>query len=494
MNVDFIQVKEEKVEKDEKTENKINEEKKVKLRSRKKSSSSSSSSSSDDEENTFPKSKTEIIPKIEEKDSTEIFEKCITEKEKEKQKEEKSFSQRIKSFFSSRKEIKEEEPENPLVQDENRTLEEIVTSKGFKFQEHMVKTEDGYILTIFRIPGNKNCEIGSYLPPVILQHGVFDSSDGWVCNGESHSIAFVLASHNFDVWLTNSRGNKYCKKHEKFTDKDYEFWQYSFNELGNYDIPAIIKYIKEVNISGEKIIYFGHSQGTSLMFSGLAQKFDFYKENLKLFVALAPVARLSNLASTLLSILSSISIHKLMKKCKVYEMGPNTEGTKKLINFMERHATSLTNYFLGLISDSNSKECNDQNSLAVYLKHYPCGTSLKCLIHYVQIIKAKKFIYYDYRKEANCAIYHQREPPEYDLSIVKDFPIMLICGEQDKLASPNDVRWLHEALKKNIIYFNVVPKMGHLSFMCAKDFSWFDEPLKIIMDEFYPKKNEIKTE
>ena len=218
------------------------------------------------------------------------------------------------------------------------------------------------------------------------------------------------------------------------------------------------------------------------------QKFDFYKENLKLFVALAPVARLSNLGSTLLSILSRISFHKLIKKAKVYEMGPNTEGTKKLINFMEKHAIGLTNFFLGLISDSNSKECNDQNALAVYLKHYPCGTSLKCLIHFVQIIKAKKFVYYDYRGEANFAIYHKKVPPEYDLSVIKNFPIMLIGGEKDKLASPADVQWLYEELKDNIIHFNIVPKMGHLSFMCGKDFSWFNEPLKIILRDFYPKK------
>ena len=228
------------------------------------------------------------------------------------------------------------------------------------------------------------------------------------------------------------------------------------------------------------------------MFSSLVQKLDFYQQNIKLFVALAPVARLSNLASTLLSILSKMSAHKIMKKAKVYEMCPSTKGTQKLMNFMEKHANRLTNFFLGLISDSNSKDCNDQNSLAVYLNHYPCGCSLKCLMHYVQIIKAKNFVYYDYKKEANFHIYHQRNPPEYNLSIIKDIPIILIGGEKDKLASPNDVRWLNEMIHSNVIYFKIIPQMGHISFMCAKDFSWFDEPLKIILDNYYPKDNNIK--
>ena len=142
------------------------------------------------------------------------------EKEKEAEKIEKTFTQRIKDFFKTK--TKEYEEQSPLIEDENRTLEEIVRAKGFKFQTHSVKTEDGYTLTLFRIPGGKNCENGDLLPPVLLQHGVFDSADGWVCNGENHSIPFVLANNNFDVWLSNSRGNKYCRVHEKFDIKSFE--------------------------------------------------------------------------------------------------------------------------------------------------------------------------------------------------------------------------------------------------------------------------------
>ena len=101
--------------------------------------------------------------------------------------------------------------------------------------------------------------------------------------------------------------------------------------MGLYDIPAVINYINSVNKSGEKIIYFGHSQGTSLMFSGLTQKFDFYKKNIKLFVALAPVVRLTHIGKTL-NFLSKISIHKLIKKIKIYEMAPNTKTTNKIMN------------------------------------------------------------------------------------------------------------------------------------------------------------------
>ena len=442
-------------------------------------SSDSTTSSIEEEKNnniTTDKIKIDIEYEQLKKTSNNNFEKFVSEIE------EVEIPQKSNTCCNKSKNI-----QNPLFEDENRNIEEIVTSKGFNFEKHFVETEDGYTLVLFRIPGGKNCEDGSILPPVLLQHGVFDSSDGWVCNGEKHSIAFVLANHNFDVWLSNSRGNKYCKRHNKFRENSFEFWQFSFHELGIYDIPAAIKYIREENKSGEKIIYFGHSQGTSLMFSGLVEKYEFYKNNIKLFVALAPIARLNHLGSTLLSVLSSISIHKLMKKAKAYEICPQSEGTSNFINFMNKNANGLTNCFIGLLSDSNSKEYNDPNALSVYFKHYPCGTSLKCLIHYVQIIKAKKFIHFNYKKDANFALYRQSEPPEYDLSMIKDIPIMLITGDKDKLATPDDVRWLYSQLKNNVIYFDIIPNMGHLSFMCGNNFSWFDEPLEYILDEFYPK-------
>ena len=427
---------------------------------------SSSSSSDEDEEKKNKKKENKILK---DKNVKENFE------------ESKSFKQKILEFFK----LSSNEEESPILQDKNRTIKDIIESKGFICEKHIVKTEDGYNLVVYRVPGDKYCDNPDKLPPVILQHGLFDSSDGWVCNGENHSIPFVLAKNKFDVWISNSRGNKYCKSHDKYDDKSFEFWQYSFHELGLYDIPAVINYIKKINKSGEKIIYFGHSQGTTLMFSGLTQKFQFYKDNLKLFVALAPVARLSNIGSTLISFLSTISLHKLIKKIRIYEMGADKERNKSIFNFVDKYASGLTNFFINLLCDIDTKASNDKNSVSVFLNHYPSGSSLKCLIHFAQIINGKKFTYFDYKKEANFALYKQKEPPEYDLSVIKDFPIMIIGGDKDRLADPEDVKWLNKELKNNVIYFDIVPNMGHLSFMCAKDFSRFDKPLNIIMNKYY---------
>ncbi len=65
-------------------------------------------------------------------------------------------------------------------------------ARGFAFEEHQVITEDGYIMTLYRIPGKlvdqrkKTKEVG---PPVLLVHGLLDSADGWLVH-DDESQAF----------------------------------------------------------------------------------------------------------------------------------------------------------------------------------------------------------------------------------------------------------------------------------------------------------------
>jgi lysosomal acid lipase/cholesteryl ester hydrolase len=128
-------------------------------------------------------------------------------------------------------------------EDINLSFQDIVAVHGFTLEEHSLVTDDGYILKIFRIPGRMFLsELTEPGPPVIGAHGIVDSCDGWVINGDL-SPAFMLSDAGYDVWLVNTRGNKYSNKHAFLDPKSEKYWDFSWEEVGTYDLPAITEYI-----------------------------------------------------------------------------------------------------------------------------------------------------------------------------------------------------------------------------------------------------------
>ena len=83
-------------------------------------------------------------------------------------------------------------------------------------------------------------------PVVFFQHGLFSSADYWVMNKEK-SPAYQVAHAGYDVWFGNNRGTKYSRKHTKHdANKDFaDYFDYSFYELGKYDAPAQIDFVRE---------------------------------------------------------------------------------------------------------------------------------------------------------------------------------------------------------------------------------------------------------
>jgi lysosomal acid lipase/cholesteryl ester hydrolase len=167
-----------------------------------------------------------------------------------------------------------------------KDFKDIVIARHLAVEEHTVLTDDGYILTLFRIPGPLGEIDAKKGPPVLLVHGLVDSSDGWIAN-DDNSPAFILSRAGYDVWLGNTRGNKYSKSHISMAIESEAFWDFTWEELGTHDLPAFTDYVL-AQTGYDKLGYIGHSMGTTQAFYGLVHNLNYFKERFNLFVALAP--------------------------------------------------------------------------------------------------------------------------------------------------------------------------------------------------------------
>ena len=128
------------------------------------------------------------------------------------------------------------------IYDASNNFTTLVKERGYRYEEHDIITSDNYILKLFRILPKKFFEKPKR-KVVFLLHGLMDSSDAWVINTDDRSVAYRFLNMGYDVWLGNTRGNKYSSRHlfKQPTIKD--FWDFSFQEMGMYDIPAMVKFV-----------------------------------------------------------------------------------------------------------------------------------------------------------------------------------------------------------------------------------------------------------
>uniref|UniRef100_A0A023FEE2 Putative triglyceride lipase-cholesterol esterase n=1 Tax=Amblyomma cajennense TaxID=34607 RepID=A0A023FEE2_AMBCJ len=169
----------------------------------------------------------------------------------------------------------------PVDPDACRNVTEIIRDKGYPVDEHIVVTSDGVVLNIQRIPsgrwGHGKSRRKGPKPVVFLQHGLLSSSADWVINFPNESIAYILADAGYDVWLGNVRGNTYAS-HIRYTKEDKEYWDFSFDQMIRYDLPAMLDYVLSMT-KQEKLFYVGHSQGTLILFALLSERPEYNDKN-----------------------------------------------------------------------------------------------------------------------------------------------------------------------------------------------------------------------
>ncbi|XP_059621013.1 lipase 3-like [Phlebotomus argentipes] len=363
-------------------------------------------------------------------------------------------------------------PEETDERNKFPTIMELVEANGYPLETHIAQTADGYLLTMYRIPHGKAQETSSYIdrPVAFLQHGLLTSAADWIING-AEGLAYLLADEGYDVWMGNARGNTHSRNHIYLNPKSKAFWDFSWHEIGVFDIPAMIDYtLRETG--KKKLSYVGHSQGTTVLFVTLSLRPE-YNAKIDIVNSLAPVAYMPNIKSPFIRYFAPFVfiIDKITSLLGMNEFAPSTPMMqlggyflcKDNSIFQELCANSLF-----LIAGFNSEQLN-RTVLPLMLAFTPAGASSKQLVHYGQLFNSGKFRQFDYGWLGNLRKYGSFQPPEYPLEAITA-PIALHFSDNDWLSAVSDVQHLQSRLRSVVGAFRVpLAAFNHLDFIFAID-------------------------
>ncbi|XP_003381272.1 gastric triacylglycerol lipase [Trichinella spiralis] len=332
-------------------------------------------------------------------------------------------------------------------------------------EEHTVVTEDGYILRIHRISNDKHTlnTSDARKEPVLLQHGLLQSSVDWVINFDNESLGYLLSDAGYDVWLGNVRGNTYGRQHKTLHPSSKLFWTFSFDEMAKYDLKAIVDFI--FNKTGKQALHYaGHSQGSLLGFILFSEEPTWAETRIRTFHALAPVAYLGNTTSFIKSIAPISGIMKfIIELFGGYEFLPSTKVLQIIGgNLCKGRTAFLCENIILLIAGYDYKHINSSR-LPVYLSHSPAGSSTMNIIHYLQLMNSGQMQKFDFGKIGNLKKYGQISPPLYHAGNVK-LPVALYWGSDDIFSVEKDVLHLQSELP-NLLGSYLYNETDHLDFV-----------------------------
>ncbi|KFV19404.1 Lipase member M, partial [Tauraco erythrolophus] len=370
--------------------------------------------------------------------------------------------------------ISEKSDANPEV---SMDVGEIVRYHGYPYEEHEVVTDDGYYLTMQRIPHGRD-NPGSmstsheaeaqgssmFCPPpkpaVLLQHGLVLEGSNWVTNLPSKSLGFILADAGYDVWIGNSRGNSWSRKHKEFEFHHPEYSAYSFHEMAMYDLPAMINYILQ-KTGQEQLYYVAYSQGTTTGFIAFSSIPELDRK-IKMFFALAPITINSNMRSPLVRVfdLPEGLVKLILGRTVVFDKG---EILKKVISGLcsypiFKSICSLVLYLPGGFTNSLNVVFTSCIFLMVPSNAWVINTALLVF----QLYQSGEFKYYDYGSD-NMLHYNQTTPPFYKLENMKA-PLAAWYGGRDWISAPEDVNVTLPRIT-NVAYKKYIPEFVHFDFL-----------------------------
>ncbi|KAI4350526.1 hypothetical protein L6164_004975 [Bauhinia variegata] len=316
---------------------------------------------------------------------------------------------------------------------------------GYKCQELEVTTKDGYILSLQRIPEGRAeaSSSGAKKQPVIIQHGVLVDGMTWLLNSPEQDLPLILADNGFDVWIANARGTRYSRRHTSLDPSDPAFWNWSWDEIVTYDLPAVFDYV--YSQTGQKINYIGHSLGTLTALASFSE--GRLVNQLKSAALLSPIAYLSHMNTALGVIAARSFLGEATTLFGLAEFDPRGLPVAAFVKSLCAYPGVDCYDLLTALTGKNC--CLNSSTVDLFLKNEPQPTSTKNLVHLAQTVRYGVLAKFNYeRPDYNIMHYGEAFPPPYNLSnIPHDLPLFISYGGQDALSDVRDVDNLLDSLK-----------------------------------------------
>ncbi|KAM6186085.1 lipase member K isoform 2-T2 [Rhynchocyon petersi] len=316
----------------------------------------------------------------------------------------------------------------------NMNISQIISYWGYPCEVYDVVTKDGYILGVYRIPYGRKCSVST--------------------------------DNCYDVWMGNSRGNIWSRKHLKLSSKSPEYWAFSLDEMAKYDLPDTIDFILE-KTGQQQLFYVGHSQGTTIAFMAFSTNQELARK-IKTFFALAPVVTAKYTENPLRKLIYlSREAVKVLFGDKLFHGHTYFDHliATKVCNKKQFHR--ICSNFLFSFSGYDPNNLN-MSRLDVYLAHGSAGTSVQNMLHWAQVTKSGQLQAYDWgNPNKNMIHFNQCTPPIYNISRM-DVPTAVWSGGQDRVADTKDVENLLPKIS-NLIYHKWILHYNHLDFYLGQD-------------------------
>ena len=356
----------------------------------------------------------------------------------------------------------------------------FIADLGLDFEEAQVTTEDRYINTIWMIRSkNKNNRNGK---AIILQHGLLDGGWTYLILGKK-SLAYKLAEeYGYTVYLPYVRGTQFSLSHSHYRTGCFsDYWNFSFDEIAKYDLPAFVNYVKQKE-GVSKVDYIGHSQGTLIFFLNYMNDPEFMEKNINKFVAVGTVPNVNNAPHPLLQFIQKSKILDFIPFKNMLAFSPELNKitvpicTSKLMRPVCEFALKFC--FSGL---KDTGKIDYERLDSTIFMYEPGGTSLQNIKHWMQIHSAKRVQKYDYGSFlANLKRYGTLRPPAYDLKKMNGYsiPSLMTTSDSDPFALPKDTEDFIDNIKnKSVVELLRLKNYNHI------DYIWADSAV----DDVFPK-------